>query len=232
MRQVTASRARTAATVHGRAVERRQLTVIFCDLIGSTAFFEELDPEEVAELMRSFRLCCASQIEVAGGFVAQFQGDGVIGYFGYTEANESNAERAVRAGLDIVRLVPRLSAPGGKPLQTRVGIATGLAVVGDPHGDGTRLVQSAVGQTLYLAARLHGRITWLASRSPMRRKPKYGGGGRRARDAELARSHLSLRQNARPELRHRLHPPPQILHLTHPLPVSLEPSSTASTPGF
>ena len=117
MRQVTASRARTAATVHGRAVERRQLTVIFCDLIGSTAFFEELDPEEVAELMRSFRLCCASQIEVAGGFVAQFQGDGVIGYFGYTEANESNAERAVRAGLDIVRLVPRLSAPGGKPLQ-------------------------------------------------------------------------------------------------------------------
>jgi class 3 adenylate cyclase/tetratricopeptide (TPR) repeat protein len=154
VRQVTVSRGRTAATVHGRPVERRQLTVIFCDLIGSTAFFEELDPEEVGELMRSFRLCCASQIEAAGGFVAQFQGDGVIGYFGYTDASESNAERAVRAGLDIVTLVPRLPAPGGMPLQTRVGIATGLAIVGDPHGDGTRLEQSAVGQTLHLAARL------------------------------------------------------------------------------
>jgi class 3 adenylate cyclase/tetratricopeptide (TPR) repeat protein len=128
--------------------------VIFCDLIGSTALFEELDPEEVGELLRSFRQCCAAQIEAAGGFVAQFQGDGVIGYFGYTEASESNAERAVRAGLDIVRVVPQLPARAGLPLQARVGIATGLAVVGDPHASGTRLEQSAVGQTLHLAARL------------------------------------------------------------------------------
>jgi hypothetical protein len=160
VRQVTASRARTAATAHGRPVERRQLTVIFCDLIGSTAFFGELDPEEVGELMRSFRLCCAGQIEAAGGFVAQFQGDGVIGYFGYTEASESNAERAVRAGLGIVRLVPRLPASGGMPLQTRVGIATGLAIVGDPYGDGTRLEQSAVRRALSrpLVEMMH---TWL-----------------------------------------------------------------------
>jgi class 3 adenylate cyclase/tetratricopeptide (TPR) repeat protein len=128
--------------------------VVFCDLIGSTALFEQLDPEEVGETMRGFRQCCAEQIEAAGGFVAQFQGDGVIGYFGYTEANESNAERAVRAGLDIVRRVPALPAHGATKLETRVGIATGLAIVGDPHGDGTRLEQSAVGQTLHLAARL------------------------------------------------------------------------------
>ena len=97
----TGSRGKAAAAARRRAVERRQLTVVFCDLIGSTALFERLDPEEVGETMRGFRQCCAEQIEAAGGFVAQFQGDGVIGYFGYTEANESNAERAVRAGLDM-----------------------------------------------------------------------------------------------------------------------------------
>ena len=125
VRPATGSLGKASARARGRAVERRQLTVVFCDLIGSTALFEQLDPEEVGETMRGFRQCCAEQIEAAGGFVAQFQGDGVIGYFGYTEANESNAERAVRAGLDIVRRVPALPAHGATKLETRVGIATG-----------------------------------------------------------------------------------------------------------
>jgi class 3 adenylate cyclase/tetratricopeptide (TPR) repeat protein len=127
---------------------------MFCDLVGSTTLFAELDPEDVSELVRSYTRCCADQIQAAGGFVAQFQGDGVLGYFGYVRASESDAERAVRAALELVELVPKIQSPRGRRLQVRIGISTGLTVVGDPLGEGTRLEQGAVGETLHLAARL------------------------------------------------------------------------------
>jgi class 3 adenylate cyclase/tetratricopeptide (TPR) repeat protein len=127
---------------------------MFCDLVGSTALFAELDPEEMSDLVRSYTRCCGGRIEAAGGFVAQFQGDGVLGYFGYTQASESDAERAVRAAIELVQLVPELKSPGGTRLRVRIGISTGLTVVGDPLGEGTRLEQGAVGETLHLAARL------------------------------------------------------------------------------
>jgi class 3 adenylate cyclase/tetratricopeptide (TPR) repeat protein len=149
----------TVRAARSRASERRQLTVLFCDLISSTGLFGDFDPEEVGALLRSYHECCAQRIEAAGGFVAQFQGDGVIGYFGYTHASEDNAERAVRTALELVRLVPRLHSMVGRRLEVRVGIATGLVVVGDPLGEGTRLEQAAVGDTLHLAARLQGQAT-------------------------------------------------------------------------
>jgi class 3 adenylate cyclase/tetratricopeptide (TPR) repeat protein len=127
---------------------------MFCDLVGSTALFAGIDPEEMSELVRSYTSCCADYIEAAGGFVAQFQGDGVLGYFGYTQVSESDAERSVRAALELVQAVPKLPHPRSGPLQVRIGISTGLTVVGDPWGEGTRLEQGAVGETLHLAARL------------------------------------------------------------------------------
>jgi class 3 adenylate cyclase/tetratricopeptide (TPR) repeat protein len=128
--------------------------VLFCDLIGSTELFAQLDPEEVSTVLRSYTRCCADRIEAAGGFVAQFQGDAVLGYFGYIEASESSAEQALRAALEVVEAVPKLLLVGGITLKVRIGISTGLVVVGDTYGEGTRLEQAAVGETLHLAARL------------------------------------------------------------------------------
>src|SRR5262245_31589234 len=130
-----------------RAPERRQLTVMYCDMVDSTALFSELDPEEVGEVLRAYCECCADHIEAAGGMVAQFQGDGVIGFFGYTRATESDAERAVRAALELIKAVPGLRSD--KPLGIRIGISTGLAIVGDVLHKGTRLEQGAVGQALH-----------------------------------------------------------------------------------
>jgi class 3 adenylate cyclase/tetratricopeptide (TPR) repeat protein len=137
-----------------RSPERRQLTVMFCDLVGSTALFAQLDPEEISQILRLYLRCCAERIEAAGGFVAQFQGDGVLGYFGYTQASENNAEQAVRAALEIIEMAPKFEVPRSGQLRVRIGISSGLAVVGDPSGEGTRLEQGAVGETLHLAARL------------------------------------------------------------------------------
>jgi class 3 adenylate cyclase len=123
-------------------------------LIGSDALYAQLDPEEVHELLHSYQQCCADQVQLAGGFVAQFQGDEIVGYFGYIQASESDAERAVRAGLALVDLVPKLSRTQSVSLRVRIGIATGLVVAGDPAGEGARLEQTAVGQTLHLGARL------------------------------------------------------------------------------
>jgi class 3 adenylate cyclase/tetratricopeptide (TPR) repeat protein len=127
---------------------------MYCDMVASTSLFAELDPEEVSEILRTYCQCCSDHIEVAGGFVAQFQGDGVIGYFGYTQATESDAERAIRAALDLVSAVPSLKTVHGKNLGVRIGISTGLVIVGDVRREGTRLEQGAVGATLHLAARL------------------------------------------------------------------------------
>src|ERR1700685_1327389 len=141
-------------TAPDRSGERRQITVLFCDLINSTALFAEFDPEEMREILGAYHRCCIATIEQAGGFVAQFQGDGVIGFFGYQGASESDAERAVRAALNLLERVPALRHARAMQLNIRIGISTGLVVAGDPFAEGTRLEQGAVGETLHLAARL------------------------------------------------------------------------------
>jgi class 3 adenylate cyclase/predicted ATPase len=134
--------------------ERRQLTVMFCDLVGSTALSARLDPEELREIIAGYHRCCAELVERDGGFVAKYMGDGVLAYFGYPQAHEHDAERAIRAGLGLVEAVPRLATNAGSPLQVRVGIATGLVVVGDLIGAGSAQEQTVVGETPNLAARL------------------------------------------------------------------------------
>jgi class 3 adenylate cyclase/predicted ATPase len=138
------------------AAERRQLTVMFGDLVGSTAISARLDPEDMREMIAAYDQCCASQIERAGGFVAKYVGDGVLGYFGYPQAHEHDAERAVRAGLAIVEAAPKLQTAAGVPLHVRVGIATGIVIVGDLLGSGEAQEHEVVGDTPNLAARLQG----------------------------------------------------------------------------
>jgi len=134
--------------------ERRQLTVMFTDLVGSTALSVKLDPEDLREIISAYHRRCAEIIIKHGGFVARYIGDGVLAYFGYPQAHEHDAERAVRAGLDLVDAVPKLATNAGSPLQVRVGIATGLVVVGDLIGAGAAQEQTVVGETPNLAARL------------------------------------------------------------------------------
>ena len=136
------------------AAERRQLTVMFCDLVGSTAMSARLDPEDMREVISAYHRCCSELIERNGGFVAKYMGDGVLAYFGYPQAHEHDAERAVRAGLAIVYAAPKLEIVAGAPLHVRVGIATGLVVVGDLIGSGEAQERGIVGDTPNLAARL------------------------------------------------------------------------------
>ena len=134
--------------------ERRQVTVMFCDLVGSTALSARLDPEDMREIVGAYCRCCADLITTGGGFVARYMGDGVLAYFGYPQAHEHDAERAVQAGLAVVEAVPKLTTATGAPLQVRVGIATGLVVVGDLVGSGEAQERGIVGETPNLAARL------------------------------------------------------------------------------
>jgi class 3 adenylate cyclase len=134
--------------------ERRQLTVMFCDLVGSTALSARLDPEDLRGIIGAYHRCCTELVECNGGFVAKYLGDGVLAYFGYPRAHEHDAERAVRAGLALVEEVPKLDTAAAAPLQVRVGIATGLVVVGDLIGAGAAQEQAVVGETPNLAARL------------------------------------------------------------------------------
>jgi class 3 adenylate cyclase len=135
--------------------ERRPLSVMFCDLVGSTALSSCLDPEDLREVIRSYQACVADTIEQFDGFIARYVGDGVLIYFGWPEARETDAERAVRAGLAVAAAVSGLDV-GGQRLQIRVGIATGLVVIGEPIGAGDSRQQTAVGETPNLAARLQG----------------------------------------------------------------------------
>ncbi len=137
------------------AAERRQLTVMFCDLVGSTGLAARLDPEDMRGIIAAYHKCCATLISGQGGFVAKYMGDGVLAYFGYPQAHEHDAERAVRAGLAIVEAVPKLETAGGA-LHVRVGIATGIVVVGDLFGSGESQERWVVGDTPNLAARLQG----------------------------------------------------------------------------
>src|SRR5689334_10071097 len=133
-------------------VERRQLTVMFCDLIGSTELAEQLDPEELRELMRAYQSACATAVERYDGHVAQYLGDGLMVYFGWPKAHEDDAVRAIRAGLELAQAVSELK--GSTPLRARVGIHTGLVVVGETgHGDAS-VPKAAVGETPNIAARL------------------------------------------------------------------------------
>jgi class 3 adenylate cyclase/predicted ATPase len=136
------------------AAERRQLTVMFCDLVGSTSLSARLDPEELREVIGAYHRCCAAAIERAGGFVAKYMGDGVLAYFGYPRADEHDAERALRGGLALVEAVAKLDTAARTALQVRVGIATGLVVVGDLIGEGAALEEVVFGETPNLASRL------------------------------------------------------------------------------
>jgi class 3 adenylate cyclase len=133
--------------------ERRQLTVMFCDLVGSTALSAQLDPEDLREVIAAYHRAVADVIRSFDGFVAKYMGDGVLIYFGYPRAHEDDAERSVRAGLGIIDAVGRLNVKS-VGLQARIGIATGLVVVGDLIGEGSSQEQSVVGETPNLAARL------------------------------------------------------------------------------
>ena len=132
--------------------ERRQVTVMFSDLVGSTALSTRMDPEDLREVISAYQKCVAETVRRFGGFVAQYMGDGALVYFGYPRAHEDDAERAVRAGLELVAAVSGLKTRA--PLQSRVGIATGLVVVGDLIGSGETQKRDIVGETPNLAARL------------------------------------------------------------------------------
>jgi predicted ATPase/class 3 adenylate cyclase len=134
--------------------QRRQLTVMFCDLVGSTMLSAQLDPEDLREVIAAYHRCCCELVERNAGFVAKYMGDAVLAYFGYPRADEHDAERSVRAGLALVEAVPKLVTATGSPLQVRVGISTGVVVVGDLVGSGEAQERAVVGETPNLAARL------------------------------------------------------------------------------
>jgi predicted ATPase/class 3 adenylate cyclase len=134
--------------------ERRQLTVMFVDLVGSTALAARLDPEDMGRVIRTYQDTCAEVIERWGGHVAKYMGDGLLAYFGWPQAHEDEAERAVRSGLAMIETLAALETPAGEPLAARVGIATGLVMVGELIGVGAAQEQTVVGETPNLAARL------------------------------------------------------------------------------
>ena len=127
---------------------------MFSDLVGSTALSARMDPEDLREVISAYQTCVGESVRRFGGFVARYMGDGVLIYFGYPAAHEDDAERAVGAGLELIAAVTALKSP--VPLQTRVGIATGLVVVGDLIGSGEAQERGIVGETPNLAARLQG----------------------------------------------------------------------------
>ena len=157
LRAISAERAAGASdqvTLSRSQPEKRNVTVLFCDLVGSTALAVQLDPEDLSAVIRRFQAICTAVIRQNGGYVARFMGDGLLVYFGYPQAHEDEAENAVHAGLDLIAKVTQLLLPSGVPLAVRVGIATGVVVVGETISEGSTQEQSAVGETPNLAARL------------------------------------------------------------------------------
>ena len=151
---VTAAPSSAVAVGLHDTAERRQVTVMFSDLVGSTAMSARMDAEDLREVISAYQKCVTETVERFGGFVAKYMGDGVLIYFGYPQAHEDDTERAVRAGLELVPAISDLKTH--EALQTRVGIATGLVVVGDLIGSGASQEQAIVGETPNLAARLQG----------------------------------------------------------------------------
>ena len=136
------------------AAERRHLTVMICDLVGSTALSVRLDPEDMRAVIDAYHAACARIMRTYDGFLAEFRGDGILAYFGYPIAHEDDAERTVRAGLDIIAAVGRLETRAAEPLAVRIGIATGVVVIGDLSHEGALREHAVVGDTPNLAARL------------------------------------------------------------------------------
>ena len=134
--------------------ERRQVTVLFSDIVGSTALATALDPEDMSDLIKRYQDACAGAIARFDGYIAKFLGDGVLAYFGYPQAHEDSTESSVHAALAIIDAIGRIARPDGHRLETRIGIATGLVVVGDIIGTGAAREESIVGETPNLAARL------------------------------------------------------------------------------
>jgi class 3 adenylate cyclase/predicted ATPase len=153
--QASASSAHPApAPFATSSAERRQLTVMFCDMVGSSSLSTSLDPEEQRDVVGAFQSCCANEIKRLDGMVAQYLGDGVLAYFGYPAAHEDDAERAVRGGLAILDVVGTLHLARGVKLQARIGVASGVLVVGDLVREGVTQENAAIGETTNLAARL------------------------------------------------------------------------------
>ena len=134
--------------------ERRHLTVMICDLVGSTALSARLDPEDMRVVIDAYHAACARITRTYDGFLAEFRGDGILAYFGYPIAHEDDAERTVRAGLDIIAAVARLETRAAEPLAVRIGIATGVVVIGELSREGALREHAVVGETPNLAARL------------------------------------------------------------------------------
>ena len=143
-----------STTSEAQEAERRQVTVLFSDLVGSTALANEIDPEDMSALIKRYQDACAGAIARFDGFIAKFMGDGVLAYFGYPQAQEDAAERSVYAALAIIESLRQLKGPGGRAFETRIGVATGLVVIGDIIGSGAAREHSIVGETPNLAARL------------------------------------------------------------------------------
>jgi class 3 adenylate cyclase/predicted ATPase len=153
---VTEKPSPTASTVPSHEAERRQLTVMFVDLVGSTAISSRLDPEEMREVIAAYQNAVADVVTRFEGYVAKYMGDGILCFFGWPRAHEDDAERAVRAALAVMQLLPTVKTPDGESLAARAGIATGLVVVGDLIGEGAAQEEAVIGETPNLAARLQG----------------------------------------------------------------------------
>src|SRR3954453_3171144 len=145
-----------ANTAVAQYAERRHLTVMICDLVGSTALTARLDPEDMGAVIDAYHAACARITRSYDGFLADFRGDGILAYFGYPVAHEDDPERTVRAALDIIAAVARLETRAGEPLAVRVGIATGLVVVGELGREGALWENTVIGDAPNLAARLQG----------------------------------------------------------------------------
>jgi len=149
-----ATRRTAPPTATASTAERRQLTIMFCDMVGSSALSTRLDPEEQGDVIAAFHACCANEIKTLGGMVAQYLGDGVLAYFGYPTAHENDAERAILAGLAILKAVGTLKAAADVAVQTRIAIGSGVVVVGDLMREGVTQENAAIGETTNLVARL------------------------------------------------------------------------------
>src|SRR5947209_2783046 len=145
---------RSATRTANARAERRHLTVLLCDLVGSTALSARLDPEDLRRILREFQRCCGDAIRRYEGHTARFMGDAVLAYFGFPTAHEDNVERTVKAALEMVESVSALAIPIAEKLEVRIGIASGLVVVGDLIGEGPSREFALVGDAPNLAARL------------------------------------------------------------------------------
>src|SRR5271165_3977722 len=184
------------------AAERRQLTVRFSDLVGSTALSARLDPEDMRQVIRAYQDTVSGVVARYDGFTAKFMGDGVLAYFGFPRAHEDDAVRAVHAGLEITDAVAALQTRAREKLAARVGIATGLVVVGDLVGQGSSQEQAVVGDTPNLAARLQGLAEAGGGRGlgldpTPRRRPLSAARSRQARGEGFDRTRRGIRRARR-----------------------------------